>query len=121
MPKYFRELPVLLVCVPLLSVNNYSEFQVLTEILENVEVFARRRRCRRRWGYDNISTFSSKIAELKYSRLSSTAVLNGVLRVKQQDLVWILSVTKESKKGATKFFFLCKICRNNLVMNPNSL
>ena len=34
------------------------------EILENVKVFARRRR-RRRQGYYNISTFSSKTAELK--------------------------------------------------------
>ena len=40
---------------------------VITEILENVKVFARRRRRRRRWrrqGYDNTSTLSSKTAEL---------------------------------------------------------
>ena len=50
-----------------LIVNNYSEFQVnilvITEILENVKVFAWRRR--RRQGYDNTSTFSSKTAKLK--------------------------------------------------------
>ena len=38
----------------------------MTEILENVKVFARqRRRRRRRQGYDSTSTFSSKTAELK--------------------------------------------------------
>ena len=38
---------------------------VITEILENVKVFARRRRRReQRQGNDNTSTFSSKTAEL---------------------------------------------------------
>ena len=37
---------------------------VVTEILENVKVFAQCRR-RRRQGYDTTSTFSSKTAELK--------------------------------------------------------
>ena len=40
----------------------------MTEILQNVQVFARRRRRRRRrrrQSYDNTSSFSSKTAELK--------------------------------------------------------
>ena len=39
----------------------------MTEILQNVQVFARRRR-RRRQSYDNTSSFSSKTAELKITR-----------------------------------------------------
>ena len=41
--------------------------QVMTEILQNVQVFARRG-LRRRQSYDNTSSFSSKTAELKISR-----------------------------------------------------
>ena len=43
--KKIGGLPPLLVWVPLLIVNNYSEFKVnvFKEILENVKVFARRR------------------------------------------------------------------------------
>ena len=69
--KKIGGLPSLLIWVLPLIVNNYSEFQVnifskvITEIFENVKVFARRRRRRRRQGYDNTSTFSSKTAELK--------------------------------------------------------
>ena len=38
----------------------------MTEVLQNVQVFARRRRrCRRRQSYDNTSSFSSKTVELK--------------------------------------------------------
>ena len=39
----------------------------MTEILQNVQVFARRR-LRRRQSYDNTSSFSSKTAELKITR-----------------------------------------------------
>ena len=58
----------------LLWVSSRYLHSVITEILENVKVFAlcqrgnrRHRRCRHRWrqGYDNTSTFSSKIAKLK--------------------------------------------------------
>ena len=48
----------------LLWVSSKNISSVISEILENVTVFARRRR-RRRQGYDNISMFSSKTAELK--------------------------------------------------------
>ena len=37
----------------------------MTKILQNVQVFAQPRRCRRRQSYDNTSSFSSKTAELK--------------------------------------------------------
>ena len=71
MSKKVVGLPSPLVWVSLLIENNCSEFQVnifsITEIFENVKVFARRRRRRRRQGYDNTSTFSSKTAELKMS------------------------------------------------------
>ena len=51
----------------------------MTEILENVKVFARRRRRRRRQDYGNSSTFSSKTAELetlqKYTSPESVGLL----------------------------------------------
>ena len=57
--------------------KNYSKFQVNifcnNRVLENVKVFARRRR---RQCYDNTSTFSSKTAEL--TRLSHTVAVQTV-------------------------------------------
>ena len=43
----------------------------MTEILQNVQVFARLRRRRRRQSYDNTSSFSSKTAKLKMYTLPS--------------------------------------------------
>ena len=75
--KKIAGFPPLLVWVPLLMVNNYSEFQV--NIFSNKRDIRKcqsftRRRCRLRQGYVNTSMFSSKTAKLKiiikYSLLS---------------------------------------------------
>ena len=66
--KKIEGLPPLLIWVPLLIADNYSEFQVNifsnNRDIRNVKVFARRP------GYDNISTFSSETAGLKMAAVA---------------------------------------------------
>ena len=62
--KMHFEVSSLIVWIALWMLNTYSEFQifsVITELLQNVSVFARQRR---RQGYSNTSGFLRKTAEL---------------------------------------------------------
>ena len=64
----------------------------MTEILQNVQVFAPPRR-RRHQSYDNTSSFSSKTAEL------IRAVLENIKQIKQL-------------KSEPQFHMAAKLCRN---------
>ena len=69
----------------------------MTEILQNVQVFAppRRRRRRRRQSYDNTSTFSLKTAELKTTTKGIAFIDNWN---KAKNINFIVFHYKESKK-----------------------
>ena len=72
----------------------------MTEILQNVQVFARRRRRRRRrQSYDNTSSFSSKTAELKimYTPVNSSFTIQkwGLWRLKLYCYVFMTACNEQ--------------------------
>ena len=63
--------------------------------------------------------FLRKQLSLKHSTLSFATVMNGALKSKIYFETFLSR--RKAKRKPQRCFFLCKICRTNMYMNPYSL